>query len=49
MLEQGHGILVNFSHLAITLSKAEFGLLTLLSCCRACYLPCGRKGCAWNG
>jgi hypothetical protein len=41
-----YGILVNFSYLAITLSKADFGPLTLLSCCRACYLPCGRKGSA---
>jgi hypothetical protein len=49
MLEQGHGILDNFSYLAIMLSKADFGPLSLLSCCRAYYLPCGRKGSAWNG
>jgi hypothetical protein len=41
-------ILVNFSYLASMLSKADFGPFTLLSCCGVCYLPCGRKGSAWN-
>jgi hypothetical protein len=43
-----HVILVNFSYLAITLSKADVGSFTLLGCCGVRYLPCGRKDFAWN-
>jgi hypothetical protein len=43
-----HVILVNFTYLASTLSKVDFGPFTLLSCCGVCYLPCGRKCSAWN-
>jgi hypothetical protein len=39
-------IFISYSYLAITLSKADFGPFTLLSCYRVCYLPYSPKGSA---